>query len=169
MWTRGIIWNKNYLIRSFRSRATRDRLGLGVAMADRPADDGQGDPGDERERTGKSLALPYPNRIGARDDDPSLLSHEGASCRPVPLLGSIPDAWIRMRERPPILSSPKNASSSPPKSPSVSPRTRRSLPSGTPPPPGSSEASPRRSPRFSGMRFLFLSWRSSCPWSGSRF
>jgi hypothetical protein len=56
MWTRGIIWNKNYLIRSFRSRATRDRLGLGVAMADRPADDGQGDPGDERERTGKSLA-----------------------------------------------------------------------------------------------------------------
>jgi hypothetical protein len=56
MWTRGIIWNKNDFIRSFKSKTTRDRLGLGAAMVDRPADDGQGDPGDERERTGKSLA-----------------------------------------------------------------------------------------------------------------
>jgi hypothetical protein len=56
MWTRGMIWNKNDFIRSFMSRATTDRLGPGAAMADRPADDGQGDPGDERERTGKSLA-----------------------------------------------------------------------------------------------------------------
>jgi hypothetical protein len=32
MWTRGMIWNKNDFMRSFRSKATRGRLGLDAAM-----------------------------------------------------------------------------------------------------------------------------------------